>query len=130
MYMGQQQSMKAARRYAAVDTGSRVESATPHQLVRILFDELLLALDTSALALRAGDRHKCLDRQTRALTMLHALESSLDYERGGDVAVSLAIVYREVRRRVLLATSTQDADPMESARGFIAEIAGAWNQIG
>jgi flagellar protein FliS len=107
-----------------------VESATPHQLVRILFDELLLALDTSALALRAGDRHKCLDRQTRALTMLHALESSLDYERGGDVAVSLAIVYREVRRRVLLATSSNNVEPMESARGFIAEIAGAWNQIG
>jgi flagellar protein FliS len=128
--MGQQQPMKALRRYAAVDTGSRVEGATPHQLVRILFDELLLALDTSALALRAGDQHKCRDRQTRALTMLHALETSLDYDRGGDVAVSLGIVYREVRRRVLQATVTNDVEPMESARGFIAEIADAWNQIG
>jgi flagellar protein FliS len=124
-----QQPMKALRRYAAVDTGSRIEGATPHQLVRILFDELLLALDTSALALKAGDRHKCLDRQTRALAILHALETSLDYDRGGEVAVSLAIIYREVRRRALKATATGDVIPMDDARGFIAEIASAWKQI-
>ncbi|MBT2186473.1 flagellar export chaperone FliS [Sphingobium sp. H33] len=129
MYMGQQ-PMKALKRYAAVDTGSRVEGASPHQLVKILFDELLLALDTSALALKAGDRHKCLDRQTRALAILHALETSLDHDRGGEVALSLAIVYREVRRRTLQATSTGEAASMEDARGFIAEIASAWNQIG
>lgn len=129
MYMGQQ-PMKALKRYAAVDTGSRVEGASPHQLVKILFDELLLALDTSALALKAGDRHKCLDRQTRALAILHALETSLDHDRGGEVALSLAIVYREVRRRTLQATSTGEVASMEDARGFIAEIASAWNQIG
>lgn len=129
MYMGQQPS-KALRRYAAVDTGSRIESATPHQLVRILFDEMLLAMDTSALALKAGDKHKARDRQTRALSMLHALETSLDFDRGGEVAMSLAIVYREVRRRVLETSTTYDPAPMESARGFIAEIADAWNQIG
>ena len=129
MYMGQQ-PMKALKRYAAVDTGSRVEGATPHQLVRILYDELILALDTSALALKAGDRHKCLDRQTRALAILHALETSLDHERGGDIAKNLSVVYREVRRRTLQATSTNDPAPMDQARAFIADIAIAWNQIG
>ncbi|MBB5984275.1 flagellar protein FliS [Sphingobium sp. B1D3A] len=125
-----QQPMRALRQYAAVDTGSRVEGASPHQLVKVLFDELILALDTSALALRAGDRAKCLDRQTRALAILHALETSLDFERGGEIATNLAVVYREVRRRVLEATTTNDAVPMEAARGFIGDIADAWNQIG
>jgi flagellar secretion chaperone FliS len=129
MYMSQQ-PMKALRRYTAVDTGSRVEGATPHQLVRVLYDELLLSLDTATLALKSGDRHKCVDRQTRALAILHALETSLDFEKGGDVATSLATVYREVRRRVLAATSANDPALMEAARGFIAEIASAWNQIG
>ncbi len=129
MYMGQQ-PIRALRRYAAVDTSSRVEGATPHQLVRILFDELLLALDASALALKAGDRHKSVDRQTRALSILHALETSLDFERGGEIAVNLATIYRESRRRILDATASGDPAPMEAARGFIADIAGAWNQIG
>lgn len=129
MFMGQQ-TIRAARHYAAVDTGSRVEGATPHQLVRILFDELLLAMDTAALALKAGDRHKSVDRQTRALAILHALEASLDFERGGEVATSLATVYREVRRRILSATATNDPALMEIARGFIADIAIAWKEIG
>ncbi|MCW2363692.1 flagellar protein FliS [Sphingobium sp. B1D7B] len=122
--------MAALRHYAAVDSGSRVEGATPHQLVRILFDELLLALDTAALALKAGDRHKCLDRQTRALAILHALETSLDFEQGGEIAISLATIYRETRRRTLEATVANDPSLMESAHGFIAEIASAWKQIG
>jgi len=128
MHMAQT-SIRALRSYAAVDTGSRVEGASPHQLVRILFDELLLALDAAALALRAGDRHKSLDRQTRALTLLHALESSLDFDKGGEIALSLATIYREARRRVLTATATGDAGPMEQARGFVADIAEAWNRI-
>jgi len=129
MYMGQQ-PMKALRHYAAVDTGSRVEGATPHQLVRVLFDELLLALETATLALKTGDRHKCLDRQTRALALLHALETSLDFDRGGEIALSLATVYREVRKRTLQASAEGDPAIMETARGFIADIADAWKQIG
>lgn len=120
----------ASRRYAAVDAGSKVEGATPHQLVKILFDELVLAMDAAALAMRAGDRRKTSDKQTRALTLLHALESSLDYEKGGDVAVSLAVVYREARRRMLAAVAGNDAEALLGARALIAEIADAWSKIG
>jgi flagellar protein FliS len=128
MFMGQYQA-KALKRYAAISTESRVEAATPHQRVRILFEELLIALDAAALALRSGDRHKAIDKQTRALAILHALESSLDFEKGGDVAISLAIIYREARKRTLEATATNRAELMEQARGYVGEIAEAWNQI-
>lgn len=128
MYMGQHPA-KALRHYVAVDTGSRAESATPHQLVRMLFDELLLSLDAAALALRGSNRVQCLDRQTRALSILHALETSLDFERGGEIAINLAVIYREVRKRALEATAENRAEPMEQARQFIADIADAWNQI-
>lgn len=132
MFMAQHsiKPMRAVRQYAAVDTSSRVEGATPHQLVRILFDELRLALETAEIAMKRGDRHQCIDRQTRALSVLHALETSLDFERGGEIALSLATIYREVRRRALEATATNDPSLLESARGFIADIADAWNQIG
>lgn len=129
MFMGQSQ-LKALKRYAAVETDSRIEGATPHQLVRILFDELLLAIDASVLALRAQDRQKTIDKQTRALTILHALEGSLDHKRGGEIALSLAVIYRESRKRLLEGTSAGNAEAMELARGYIAEIADAWTQIG
>ncbi len=120
----------AARRYAAVDTSSKVEGASPHQLVRILFDELLIAISAAAAAMRAGDEAKALDRETRALTILHALETSLDYEKGGEIAISLGVIYREARRRLIQGTAERSAAPIESARTFIADIAEAWQQIG
>src|SRR3546814_2211655 len=93
MYFGN--SASASRRYAAIDTGSKVEGANPHQLVKILFDELLLAIDSSIVADKAGDRSKCSEKQARALSILHALESSLDFDKGGQVALGLAQIRSE-----------------------------------
>lgn len=126
---GSQGYAAASRRYAAIDAGSKVEGATPHQLVKILFDELMLSIEASAIAMRAGDGNKARDRQTRALTMLHALESSLDHQKGGEIAANLATIYREVRRRVLKSVSSRDADLAMSGHAIIADIAGAWSQI-
>src|SRR3546814_18581039 len=99
MYFGN--SASASRRYAAIDTGSKVEGANPHQLVKILFDELLLAIDSSIVADKAGDRSKCSEKQARALSILHALESRLDFDNGGQVALGLAQIYREARRLIV-----------------------------
>ena len=120
----------AARRYAAVHSGSRTEGATPHGLVKILFDVLLLALDAAALAERQGDRMKVSDKQARAMSILFALESSLDFDKGGDVATGLAQIYREARRLLLVGAKERSADPVDQARAIVAEIADAWSQIG
>ena len=120
----------AARRYAAVHSGSRTEGATPHGLVKILFDELLLALDAAALAERQGDRMKVSDKQARAMSILFALESSLDFDKGGDISVGLAQIYREARRLLLVGAQEHSAEPVEQARDIVAEIAEAWTQIG
>ena len=120
----------AARRYAAVHSGSRTEGATPHALVKILFDELLLALEASALAERNGDRVKVSDKQARAMSILFALESSLDFDKGGDISVGLAQIYREARRLLLVGAKDRTAEPVDQAHAMIAEIADAWTQIG
>ncbi|AOF97771.1 flagellar export chaperone FliS [Sphingobium sp. RAC03] len=120
----------AARRYAAVHSGGRTEGATPHALVKILFDELLMALDAAALAERQADRMQVSDKQARAMSILFALESSLDHGKGGDVALGLAQIYREARRLLLVGAKGRVAEPVDQARAMIAEIADAWNQIG
>lgn len=130
MYFGNGYSGAASRRYAAIDTGSRVEGANPHQLVKILFDELLLAIDASILSDQKGDRAKCSEKQARALSILHALEASLDFNKGGQLAVSLAQIYREARRLIVEALQARTSGEMRRARDIINEIAEAWSAIG
>jgi flagellar protein FliS len=120
----------AKARYQTVDIDSIVEGASPHRLIAILFDELLKAIDIMQAAMRVGNRAKMIDKQARASNILIALETSLDFRNGGELAVNLVHVYRETRRLVQLGGRTVDPAPVAEARSIISEISGAWEQIG
>jgi flagellar protein FliS len=130
MYMARQSFGAARARYQNVDLASRIEAASPHRLVAILLDELIKALDAMEAACRVSDFTQRGLRQSRALSVLHGLEGSLDFEKGGDVAASLAAIYREARRLVAVAGRDNDPAPIAKAREMIGEIASAWDSIG
>ena len=117
-------------RYRSVDLSSRIEGASPHQLVQLLFDELLKAMDAMAAAMARRDFGRRGERQARALSILSGLETSLDFEQGGEIAGGLAAIYREARRLLIAAGREGDGAPLERARAMIAEIASAWEGIG
>ena len=120
----------AGARYRTIDVSSRIEGASPHRLVAILFEELIKAIETAQAAHRQGDMGKRAERQARALSILHALEASLDFERGGEIANSLASIYRESRRLIALGGRDNRPELVEQAHAMLADIAGAWETIG
>ena len=130
MYMAQARFGAARARYQNVDLASRIEAATPHRLVAILLEELLKSLDAMAAACRVSDFAQRGQRQSRSLSILHGLEGSLDFEKGGEIAASLAAIYARARHMVLAAGRDNDAEAVVSAREMIAEIASAWDAIG
>ena len=129
MYMAQARFGAARARYQNVDLASRIEAATPHRLVGILLDELMKSLDAMAAACRVSDFVQRGQRQSRALSLLHGLEGSLDFEKGGDIAASLAAIYTQARRLVLAGARDNDSDTLLKAREMIGEIASAWDSI-
>lgn len=116
--------------YQDVDLSSRVEGASPHQLIAILYDELLKALDTLAAAVERREMARMSTTQARALSIVGGLQASLDMERGGDLARNLSDVYREARRLVQASVRDTDVAHVRQARAMLAEIASAWNAIG
>lgn len=130
MLMRHGQFGAARARYQSVDMTSRIEGASPHGLVAILFDELLKALDAMGAAIRRGDVGQRGTRQARALSILHGLEGSLDHEKGGEIADGLSAIYREARRLTVAGGRDNDVEPVLQARDMVGEIASAWGQIG
>jgi flagellar protein FliS len=130
MFMAQRQFAAAQARYRAVEVSSRIEGASPHGLVVIMYEEALKALDAMAAAARRGDRVQRGQKQVRALNILHGLDSSLDHKRGGAIAADLSAVYREARRLVLSAGRDNDVEKVVQARAMLGEIASAWEEIG
>lgn len=117
-------------RYQSVDISSRIEGATPHQLVQIMYEELLKALDAMAFATSRGDYVQRGQHQSKVLAVLTGLETSLDFDKGGQIAVDLVAIYRETRRLVIAGGREGDARPVTQAREMIQEIASAWEEIG
>jgi flagellar protein FliS len=129
MFLQSGYSGAARARYQAVDVSSQVEGASPHQLVGILFDQLIQSIDTMLAAQRAGNRAKMIERQSKASMILITLETTLDYQAGGDLAINLALVYREGRRLIQLGGRTSTPEPVEEARAMLSEIVDAWRTI-
>jgi flagellar protein FliS len=129
MYVAKGQFGAARARYQQVDVVSRVEGADPHTLVMILYEELLKSLDAMAVAAGRKDFGQRGEKQARALRLLTGLETSLDFEQGGELAVGLARVYREARRLVIASGRENDARKIAEAREMLGGVAEAWAQI-
>lgn len=123
----------ARARYRDIDIGSKVEGASPHRLIAILYEELLKTLDTIAAGLNAGssaNRPGMPERRGRTMSILMGLEGSLDHGQGGDLSQGLAAVYREARRLIGEGMREQDPKRIIQAREMVGEIADAWQRIG
>jgi flagellar protein FliS len=129
MYMAHSRFGTAQARYRNTQL-SAVEGSSPHRLVAILFEEALKTLDTMAAATRRRDWGQIGTQQSRVLSILHGLESSLDMEGGGEIAINLAAVYREARRLTMAGGKACDGEVVMQARTMLAEIASAWDAIG
>ncbi len=115
--------------YRQIDIVGRTGEADPHQLVALLYDELGRALRAAASATRAGNRAVKSDKTMRAMAILFALEAGLDFERGGDLSITLANLYRGARRTIIDASLGIDPQPFVDVAQNLGEIADAWRSV-
>lgn len=116
--------------YRAVDLASRTGGANPHQLISVLYEDLLRELRLGALAIEAGDMAAKNAHLTKGLAILFALEAGLDFERGGAVADTLSRFYRGARETVMKASLSNNAGLIREVVANVGEIAESWKAIG
>jgi flagellar protein FliS len=117
-------------RYRDIDVAARIEGATPHGLVMIMFDELLKGIDTLGAIESAQDPIRRNAVQARVISLLHGLESSLDFKRGGEIADNLGRIYREARRLLGPVPGIDRQTALTQARDMLATVSSAWEAIG
>lgn len=118
----------ARSRYRQAEAVGQPRVEDPHAVIAVTLAELIRALDVLSAA-RATARPAPSDHSTRALTAIYILQSSLDFEQGGDIAMSLFELYEYARLQVLKA-GRGEGDDLDAARTAIAEILSAWREIG
>ena len=115
--------------YRQIDAVGRTGEADPHQLVQLLYEELIRALRVVAWAAEHRQLRVRSEKATRAIAILFALESGLDFERGGEVSTTLARLYQGARQTVINASLGHDPGPFLEVADSLEEIAEAWRQV-
>lgn len=115
--------------YRQIDLVGRTAEADGAALVQLLYDELIRALRVTAWAIQHGNYTLKSEKITRATAILFALEAGLDFEKGGDVSVTLARLYAGARKQIIDASIGQDPEPFLDVARNLQEIAAAWAHI-
>jgi flagellar secretion chaperone FliS len=95
----------------------RILSADPVELIHMLYQAAVTAVGDARRHLAEGQvlaRAKCV---TKACDIIVELNTSLDFERGGELSVRLSQLYSYMHRRLVEANRRQ-------SDAFLAEVAG------
>ncbi len=105
---------------------SHAATASPGQLVVLLYDGAIRFLDQAIRSYRAGDGEMGRQAVVRAERVMLELMGALDlrYELAGN----LLALYRYVFERLAEARRGEDAAELERLRGWLWELRSAWAQ--
>lgn len=119
----------ANEHYRTLELQSRVASANPHGLISIMYEELLRALDLLMLSHKRGNAISGSAHHGKALSIILALDSSIDFNNGGDLAPVLQRIYHSALRTLNDASSHNNISGVQEVRNAISDIAYAWNAL-
>ena len=107
---------------------SAVLTATPEQLVVMLYDGAIRFLRQSAEYMRAGEREQSRNRMSRAEAIIDELNSTLDMSYG-DVPANLRSIYLFCKRHLIHANVNTDAAAIDTVARLLGELRESWDQL-
>ena len=106
-----------------------VLGASPAGLVVMLYDGALRFIEGGRLAMRAKDLPRQNDLLQRAQRIVLELTSTLDRDKGGEIAANLSSLYDFVLDRLMRANIEDLETPLDEAANTLRELREAWAQI-
>jgi flagellar secretion chaperone FliS len=105
---------------------TEVQSRTQLELVVMLYDGALRFLASASDAIAHRDIRARRDAVSRLLAIVSELQSTLDIERGGDLARTLDELYSYMTKRIMDAAMHNDAGALLEVERLIRTLRDAW----
>ena len=109
------------------------ETNDPHLIIMTMLDALVKSMQifVDNIALKKGGNAEMKSKHfSRAISIIYALQSSLDFEKGGDIANNLFQLYEYGRVKLIEDLGKGVADSTPQAIEVIASIRDAWQEMG
>lgn len=105
---------------------ANAETNSLKQIV-MLYDGAIRFLQLTAADIENRDFVAKAEHSSRAFDIINYLQSILDFERGGEVAVALDNLYRRITVLVLRASAELDVQLMRRAADLLTPVRDAWD---
>ena len=117
--------------YSNSEKKAVIEAEDSHAMVLLLFDELIKTarIFSENINTEIGDLNLRSEKMSKALTIIYALQSSLDFERGGEIAENLYRLYEYTREQILIDNKSGVAVGILVAISSLEDIREAWVEI-
>lgn len=118
----------AAYRKAGLET--QIDTASPHQLVLMLFDGALGAIATATMYVDSNEPARKGEAISRTIDIIDGgLKACLDHKSGGEIAERLSALYEYMCTRLLYANLHNDRAVLDEVAKLLGELRSAWEEI-
>lgn len=123
-------SLRGAAQYIqGTSREAEVEGASPHRLIQILMETLLGRLMATKGAIERKDTLAKTQMSSRALAIITELRTSLDFEKGQEVAITLNSLYDYMGRRLMQAISADSTAMIDEVVNLMRPVKEGWDAI-
>ena len=122
---------RGVQAYAKVGLESSAVAASPHELIVMLFDGALTAIQGARHNMKLGKIPEKGVAISHAIQIINdGLRASLDKKAGGEIAASLDSLYQYMTNRLLQANLNNAPDMLDEVHGLLSDLRDAWLAIG
>ena len=121
----------ASEAYKQAESIGLTEVSNPHEIIQTLFKELIKSMSSFESSLNNKEMLEVKSNSfAKSLTIIYSLQTSLDFEKGGEIANNLFRIYGYSRQQLIQDLKNDSPKGVKNAITIIQEISEAWDQIG
>jgi flagellar protein FliS len=120
---------KALSAYAQIDTQTAIASASPLQIIVLLYDGAINSLASAKGKMQEMKMAEKGQLVSKAISIIEGLRSVLDFEKGGDIARNLSDLYDYMKRRLAAANLKNDPAGLDEVIRLLSNLRESWVEL-
>jgi len=107
----------------------QVMTASPAKLVSMLYDRAIMSLKDAVSAIEAGEIERRWKANARAIEIIGHMWSTLDREKGGEIAANLDSLFSYMLGRLPQVDFQNDPAPAQEVIELLKPLAQSWRDV-